>query len=135
DEPAIGLHQRDNARLLSTLKRLRDLGNSVIVVEHDEETMEEADWIVDFGPGAGELGGEIVAEGPPQKVMQAERSLTGAYLSRRRRIEVPSQRRRGNGKSLRLPGAAANNLKEVDVEFPLGTLTAVSAVPRAAKSP
>src|SRR5438132_4533262 len=134
DEPSIGLHQRDNARLLATLKRLRDLGNSVIVVEHDEETMEEADWIVDFGPGAGELGGEIVAEGPPNKVMQAERSLTGAYLSGRRRIEVPSQRRRGNGKSLRLLGAAANNLKEVDVEFPLGTLTAVSGVSGAGKS-
>jgi excinuclease ABC subunit A len=134
DEPSIGLHQRDNARLLATLKRLRDLGNSVIVVEHDEETMEEADWIVDFGPGAGELGGEIVAEGPPQKVMQAERSLTGAYLSGRRRIEVPSQRRRGNGKGLRLLGAAANNLKEVDVEFPLGTLTAVTGVSGAGKS-
>src|SRR3954464_1876231 len=134
DEPSIGLHQRDNARLLATLKRLRDLGNSVIVVEHDEETMEEADWIVDFGPGAGELGGEIVAEGPPEKVMQAERSLTGAYLSGRRRIEVPSQRRRGNGKSLRLLGAAANNLKEVDVEFPLGCLIAVTGVSGAGKS-
>ncbi len=134
DEPSIGLHQRDNARLLATLKRLRDLGNSVIVVEHDEETMEEADWIVDFGPGAGELGGEIVAEGPPQKIMQAERSVTGAYLSGRRRIEVPPSRRRGNGKSLRLLGAAANNLKEVDVEFPLGTFTAVSGVSGAGKS-
>ena len=134
DEPSIGLHQRDNARLLATLKRLRDLGNSVIVVEHDEETMEEADWIVDFGPGAGELGGEIVAEGPPQKIMQAERSVTGAYLSGRRRIEVPPSRRRGNGKSLRLLGAAANNLKEVDVEFPLGTLTAVTGVSGAGKS-
>ena len=134
DEPSIGLHQRDNARLLATLKRLRDLGNSVIVVEHDEETMEEADWIVDFGPGAGELGGEIVAEGPPDKVMQAERSLTGAYLAGRRRIEVPSQRRRGNGKSLRLMGAAANNLKEVDVEFPLGCLIAVTGVSGAGKS-
>jgi len=134
DEPSIGLHQRDNARLLATLKRLRDLGNSVIVVEHDEETMEEADWIVDFGPGAGELGGEIVAEGPPQKVMQAERSLTGAYLAGRRRIEVPATRRRGSGKSLRLMGAAANNLKEVDVEFPLGTLTAVTGVSGAGKS-
>ena len=134
DEPSIGLHQRDNARLLATLKRLRDLGNSVIVVEHDEETMEEADWIVDFGPGAGELGGEIVAEGPPQKIMQAERSITGAYLSGRRRIEVPASRRRGNGKNLRLLGAAANNLKEVDVEFPLGTLTAVTGVSGAGKS-
>src|SRR2546425_762689 len=134
DEPSIGLHQRDNARLLATLKRLRVVGNSVIVVEHDEETMEEADWIVDFGPGAGELGGEIVAEGPPAKVMQAERSITGAYLSGRRRIEVPSQRRRGSGKTLRLLGAAANNLKEVDVEFPLGTLTAVTGVSGAGKS-
>jgi excinuclease ABC subunit A len=134
DEPSIGLHQRDNARLLATLKRLRDLGNSVIVVEHDEETMEEADWIVDFGPGAGELGGEIVAEGPPQKVMQAERSLTGAYLAGRRRIDVPSQRRRGNGKSLRLMGAAANNLKEVDVEFPLGVVIGVTGVSGAGKS-
>src|SRR2546422_2347900 len=115
DEPSIGLHQRDNVRLLSTLKRLRDPGTSVIVVEHDEETMEEADWIVDFGPGAGELGGEIVAEGPPKKVMQTERSLTGAYLAGRRKIEVPPQRRRGNGKGLRLLGAAGDNLKEVDV--------------------
>jgi excinuclease ABC subunit A len=134
DEPSIGLHQRDNARLLATLKRLRDVGNSVIVVEHDEETMEEADWIVDFGPGAGELGGEIVAEGPPKKVMQAERSITGAYLAGRRRIDVPSQRRRGNGKSLRLLGAAANNLKEVDVEFPLGCLIGVTGVSGAGKS-
>src|SRR5215470_17961256 len=134
DEPSIGLHQRDNARLLATLKRLRDLGNSVIVVEHDEETMEEADWIADFGPGAGELGGEIVATGSPREVMRTERSVTGAYLAGRRRIEVPSARRRGNGKSLRLMGAAANNLKEVDVEFPLGTLTAVTGVSGAGKS-
>src|SRR5471030_64624 len=115
DEPSIGLHQRDNARLLATLKRLRDLGNSVIVVEHDEETMEEADWLVDFGPGAGELGGEIVAAGTPRDVMKNERSITGSYLSGRRRIEVPAQRRRGNGKSIKLLGAAANNLKEVEI--------------------
>jgi len=134
DEPSIGLHQRDNARLLATLKRLRDLGNSVIVVEHDEETMEEADWLVDFGPGAGELGGEVVAEGTPREVMQSQRSLTGAYLSGRRRIEVPSQRRRGNGKVLRLLGAAANNLKDVDVEFPLGCLVAITGVSGAGKS-
>src|SRR5205823_8870979 len=134
DEPSIGLHQRDNARLLATLKRLRDVCNSVIVVEHDEETMDEADWIVDLGPGAGELGGEIVAEGPPQKVMQAERSVTGAYLAGRKRIDVPSQRRRGNGKSLRLLGAAANNLKEVDVDFPLGCLIGVTGVSGAGKS-
>ena len=134
DEPSIGLHQRDNARLLATLKRLRDLGNSVIVVEHDEETMEEADWLVDFGPGAGELGGEIVAEGTPREVMKTERSLTGAYLSGRRRIEVPAQRRRGTGKSVRLMGAAANNLKEVDVDLPLGCLVAVTGVSGAGKS-
>src|SRR5919198_2674831 len=119
DEPSIGLHQRDNMRLLATLKRLRDLGNSVIVVEHDEETMEEADWIIDFGPGAGEVGGEIVASGPPREVMKSERSLTGAYLAGRRKIDVPAQRRRGSGKSVKLIGAAENNLKDIDVEFPL----------------
>jgi excinuclease ABC subunit A len=134
DEPSIGLHQRDNARLLSTLKRLRDLGNSVIVVEHDEETMVEADFIVDFGPGAGELGGEIVAQGSPQEVMKTERSLTGAYLSGRRKIDIPAQRRRGNGKWVRLLGAAANNLKEVDVDIPLGSLVAVTGVSGAGKS-
>ena len=134
DEPSIGLHQRDNARLLATLKRLRDLGNSVIVVEHDEETMHEADFIVDFGPGAGELGGEVVAAGTPREVMKNEKSITGGYLSGRRRIEIPAQRRRGNGKSVRLLGAAANNLKEVDVEFPLGCLVAVTGVSGAGKS-
>jgi excinuclease ABC subunit A len=134
DEPSIGLHQRDNARLLSTLKRLRDLGNSVIVVEHDEETMEEADWLVDFGPGAGELGGHIVASGTPEEVRRNEASITGAYLSGRRRIEVPEQRRRGTGKSIKLLGAAANNLKDVDVEFPLGCLVAVTGVSGAGKS-
>jgi excinuclease ABC subunit A len=134
DEPSIGLHQRDNARLLSTLKRLRDLGNTVIVVEHDEETMEEADWIVDFGPGAGELGGEIVASGSPAEVMKSEQSITGGYLAGRRRIEVPQQRRRGTGKSIKLLGAAANNLKEVDVEVPLGCLVAVTGVSGAGKS-
>jgi excinuclease ABC subunit A len=134
DEPSIGLHQRDNARLLSTLKRLRDLGNSVIVVEHDEETMQEADWLVDFGPGAGELGGEIVASGAPREVMRNERSLTGAYLSGRKKIEIPPQRRRGNGKSIKLLGAAENNLKDVDVEIPLGCLVAVTGVSGAGKS-
>src|SRR5439155_22775982 len=99
DEPSIGLHQRDNGKLLATLKRLRDLGNSVIVVEHDEETMEEADWLVDFGPGAGELGGEIVSHGTPEQVMKDPQSLTGAYLSGRQEIEVPSERRkRGKAK-------------------------------------
>src|SRR4051812_41228585 len=134
DEPSIGLHQRDNARLLATLKRLRDVGNSVIVVEHDEETMEEADWLVDFGPGAGELGGEIVASGAPKDVMRVDRSITGAYLSGRRKIEIPAQRRRGNGKSVRLLGAAANNLKDVDVEIPLGSLVAVAGGAGAGKS-
>src|SRR5260221_3839551 len=110
DEPSIGLHQRDNGKLLSTLKKLRDLGNSVVVVEHDEETMQEADWLVDFGPGAGELGGEIVASGTPREVMKNERSLTGAYLAGRRRIEIPAQRRRGNGKSVKLLGAAEDKL-------------------------
>ncbi|TMA28201.1 MAG: excinuclease ABC subunit UvrA [Deltaproteobacteria bacterium] len=134
DEPSIGLHQRDNARLLATLKRLRDLGNSVIVVEHDEETMVEADWIADFGPGAGELGGEIVAAGTPREIMKMERSLTGAYLSGRRKIEVPGQRRRGTGKSVRLMGAAENNLKDIDVDFPLGMLVAITGVSGAGKS-
>ena len=134
DEPSIGLHQRDNARLLATLKRLRDLGNSVVVVEHDEETMEEADWLVDFGPGAGELGGEIVAEGTPAQVKKVERSLTGAYLSGRKRIEIPGKRRRGNGLRISLHGATANNLKSVDVEIPLGVFTAVTGVSGAGKS-
>jgi excinuclease ABC subunit A len=134
DEPSIGLHQRDNARLLATLKRLRDLGNSVIVVEHDEETMEEADWLVDFGPGAGELGGEIVASGTPAEVMKNEKSITGAYLSGRRRIEVPRTRRPGTGERLSLRGASANNLKGVDVEIPLGTFVSVTGVSGAGKS-
>ena len=134
DEPSIGLHQRDNARLLSTLKRLRDLGNSVIVVEHDEETMEEADWLVDFGPGAGELGGEIVASGTPKQVKAVERSLTGGYLSGRRRIDVPAQRRRGNGHKIFIKGASENNLKDVDVDIPLGCLVAITGVSGAGKS-
>jgi len=134
DEPSIGLHQRDNGKLLATLKRLRDIGNSVIVVEHDEETMEEADWIVDFGPGAGELGGEVVAQGTPQQLMQDERSLTGAYLSGRREIPLPAQRRPGNGKKIRVIGAAENNLKNIDVDFPLGKLVAVTGVSGAGKS-
>jgi len=134
DEPSIGLHQRDNARLLATLQRLRDLGNSVIVVEHDEETMTEADYLVDFGPGAGELGGEIVAAGTPAEVMKNVKSLTGGYLSGRKRIEIPSKRRRGNGLHISLHGASANNLKSVDVEIPLGAFTAVTGVSGAGKS-
>src|SRR5499427_6450958 len=134
DEPSIGLHQRDNGKLLSTLKRLRDLGNSVVVVEHDEETMHAADWIVDFGPGAGELGGEIVSQGTPAEVMANPKSLTGAYLSGRERIEVPTVRRPVAKQKLTIQGAKANNLKNVTVEFPVGLLVAVTGVSGAGKS-
>jgi excinuclease ABC subunit A len=134
DEPSIGLHQRDNGRLIATLKKLRDLGNSVVVVEHDEETMEEADWIVDFGPGAGELGGEVVAEGTPQQVMANPRSLTGAFLSGRQEIEVPERRRPPGKHRLVVKGATENNLKDLDVEFPLGLMVAVTGVSGAGKS-
>jgi excinuclease ABC subunit A len=133
DEPSIGLHQRDNGKLLATLKRLRDIGNSVIVVEHDEETMEEADWIVDFGPGAGEHGGRIVAEGTPAEVKKSPRSVTGAYLSGRREIAVPPRRRTGRG-ALTIAGAAENNLKDVTVSLPLGCFVAVTGVSGAGKS-
>ncbi|HEY0840637.1 MAG TPA: excinuclease ABC subunit UvrA, partial [Vulgatibacter sp.] len=128
DEPSIGLHQRDNGKLLATLKRLRDIGNSVIVVEHDEETMEEADWIVDFGPGAGIQGGEIVAAGTPAQLRADPTSLTGAYLSGRREIAVPENRRKGNGHAITVLGAAEHNLKGIDVSFPLGELVAVTGV-------
>jgi excinuclease ABC subunit A len=134
DEPSIGLHQRDNGRLLGTLKRLRDLGNSVIVVEHDQETMEESDYLVDFGPGAGELGGDIVARGTPAEVMAHPTSITGRFLSGREEIAVPQKRRPGNGKEIRILGATENNLKNIDVEFPLGTLTVVTGVSGAGKS-
>jgi excinuclease ABC subunit A len=134
DEPSIGLHQRDNGRLLATLKRLRDLGNSVIVVEHDQETMEEADYLVDFGPGAGELGGEVVAAGTPAQVMKHPTSITGRYLSGREAIQVPAARRPGNGEKIRILGATENNLKNVDVEFPLSTFTVVTGVSGAGKS-
>jgi len=134
DEPSIGLHQRDNGKLLTTLKRLRDLGNSVIVVEHDEETMEEADWIVDFGPGAGELGGQVVAQGTPSEVMADENSVTGAYLSGRKEIEVPDRRHPPRKEKIVIRGAKENNLKDVDVEIPLGVLVAVTGVSGAGKS-
>jgi excinuclease ABC subunit A len=134
DEPSIGLHQRDNGKLLGTLQRLRDLGNSVIVVEHDEETMEAADWIVDFGPGAGELGGRVVAEGTPAQVKANEKSLTGAYLSGRRRIEVPDTRRRPTKAKIVIEGAKANNLKDITAELPLGLFIAVTGVSGAGKS-
>jgi excinuclease ABC subunit A len=134
DEPSIGLHQRDNRRLLDTLKALRDLGNSVVVVEHDEETMLEADHLVDFGPGAGVLGGEVVAAGTPAEVMKNAKSITGQFLSGRRRIDLPKERRAGNGKSVKVVGAAEHNLANVDVEFPLGRWIAVTGVSGAGKS-
>ncbi|HSM93998.1 MAG TPA: excinuclease ABC subunit UvrA [Anaeromyxobacteraceae bacterium] len=134
DEPSIGLHQRDNGKLLATLKRLRDVGNSVIVVEHDEETMEDADWIVDFGPGAGEHGGEIVGEGTPAQIQDLPRSITGAYLSGRREIEVPERRRATTRGGITVVGATENNLKDVTVRFPLGVFTAVTGVSGAGKS-
>ena len=134
DEPSIGLHQRDNGKLIQTLKDLRDLGNTVLVVEHDEETMRTADWLIDLGPGAGEHGGHIIAQGTPEEVAQVEDSLTGAYLSGRLRIEVPAERRPGNGKAIVVRGARENNLKGVDVEFPLGKLVCITGVSGSGKS-
>ena len=134
DEPSIGLHQRDNGRLIEALKRLRDIGNSILVVEHDQETMTEADWMVDFGPGAGIHGGRIVEEGPPAEVIARGKSLTARYLSGRVRIEVPATRRPGNGRFLTVAGAVENNLKSIDVRFPLGMLVAVTGVSGAGKS-
>src|SRR5512133_3632902 len=134
DEPSIGLHQRDNGKLLATLKRLRDVGNSVIVVEHDQETMEEADWIVDFGPGAGAHGGEVVSQGTPAEVKRDPRSLTGAYLSGRREIEVPEKRRTADHGAITIAGARENNLKDVTVSFPLGRMVSVTGVSGAGKS-
>ena len=134
DEPSIGLHQRDNRRLLDTLIAMRDLGNTVIVVEHDEETVRSADWVVDLGPGAGELGGEVVAAGKPDAVARNLRSLTGAYLSGRESIEVPATRRKGNGKALEVLGATQHNLKSLDVGFPLGVFTCVTGVSGSGKS-
>jgi len=134
DEPSIGLHQRDNNRLLETLKNLRDLGNTLLVVEHDEDTMYAADHIIDIGPGAGEHGGQVVAQGTAQEIMQVPESVTGQYLSRRKFIPVPSRRRPGNGKCLEVVGAAENNLKDINVKFPLGTLTLVTGVSGSGKS-
>jgi excinuclease ABC subunit A len=134
DEPSIGLHPRDNLRLLETLERLRDLQNTVLVVEHDEETIRRADYVVDLGPGAGKQGGFVVAAGPPSQIEAAKDSLTGQYLSGKLRIHVPSRRRSPNGKSLSVLGARANNLKNLDVHFPLGLLTVVTGVSGSGKS-
>ncbi|MFN3337645.1 MAG: excinuclease ABC subunit UvrA, partial [Thermomicrobium sp.] len=134
DEPSIGLHPRDNGRLIRTLLRLRDLGNTVIVVEHDEETIRAADWIIDIGPGAGEHGGRVVAAGPLEVIVNTPESITGQYLSGARRIAVPERRRRGNGKWLVVRGARENNLKNIDVAFPLGCFICVTGVSGSGKS-
>ena len=134
DEPSIGLHQRDNGKLIATLKNLRDIGNSVIVVEHDEETMAEADYIVDIGPGAGIHGGEVVVAGTPEEVASCHDSITGEYLSGRRIIPVPQQRRPGNGSFIRIEGATENNLKNLNVDIPLGCIVAVTGVSGSGKS-
>ncbi len=134
DEPSIGLHQKDNGKLIDTLRKMRDLGNSLIVVEHDEETMRAADFIVDIGPGAGVHGGEVVVAGTVDDVMNEPRSITGRYLSGKEKIEIPSERTKGNGRFLTLRGASLNNLKDVDVSFPLGTLIAVTGVSGSGKS-
>ncbi|HML39781.1 MAG TPA: excinuclease ABC subunit UvrA [Bellilinea sp.] len=134
DEPSIGLHPRDNNRLLETLKGLRDLGNSVLVVEHDEDTIRSADWIIDLGPGAGEHGGYITAEGTPEMILRDKKSLTGAYLSGRMQVPVPAERRHGNGKWLKIIGARENNLRNVDVSIPLGKLVCITGVSGSGKS-
>src|SRR3989475_1053600 len=135
DEPSIGLHQRDNARLLETLKRLRDLGNTVIVVEHDEEAIRTADWLVDMGPGAGVHGGHLVAKGIPDDVMRSPDSITGQYLTGMRQIPVPPRSRTGHpGQILRLVGARGNNLKDITAEIPLGTFCCVTGVSGGGKS-
>ncbi|MBR6675942.1 MAG: excinuclease ABC subunit UvrA [Clostridia bacterium] len=134
DEPSIGLHQRDNSKLIATLKKLRDLGNSVIVVEHDEETMEESDYIIDVGPGAGIHGGQIMCAGTPEEVKKCDESLTGLFLSGKRQIKVPKERRVGNGSFLTVTGAEHNNLKCIDVSIPLGTFTCVTGVSGSGKS-
>lgn len=134
DEPSIGLHARDNERLLNTLTSMRDLGNTVLVVEHDEETIRRADWIVDLGPGAGENGGTVVAEGTPEQILKDKASLTGAYLSGRKQIAVPNKRREGNGRSIVIHGARQNNLKNLTVEIPLGKLICITGVSGSGKS-
>ena len=134
DEPSIGLHQRDNNKLIATLKRLRDIGNTVIVVEHDEDTMRACDYIVDIGPGAGVHGGEVVFSGTPDELMKFNGSITGDYLSHRRVIAVPKVRRLGNGSFITVVGARENNLKNITVDFPLGKFICVSGVSGSGKS-
>ncbi len=134
DEPSIGLHQRDNTKLINTLKDLRDIGNTVLVIEHDEETMQEADYIIDMGPGAGVHGGSIIAEGTPAEIKKNKNSVTGKYLSGKISIEIPKERRKGNGQFLKVIGASENNLRNVDVDFPLGCLTVVTGVSGSGKS-
>lgn len=134
DEPSIGLHPRDNSRLLDTLKGLRDLGNTVLVVEHDDETIRDADWVIDLGPAAGEHGGQVIAEGTPKQILAHPKSLTGQYLSGRKQVGVPKKRREGNGKSLKIIGASANNLKNINVDIPLGKLVCITGVSGSGKS-
>lgn len=134
DEPSIGLHQRDNDRLIESLKKMRDLGNTLIVVEHDEDTMMQADWLIDVGPGAGEFGGEIIASGTPKQVAKNKKSITGQYLSGKKFIPVPLERRSGNGRFIEIKGAAQNNLQHLDVRFPLGKFIAVTGVSGSGKS-
>ena len=134
DEPSIGLHQKDNAKLIATLTRLRDLGNTVLVVEHDEETIRTADWVIDIGPGAGEHGGEVIANGPLEQLLGEPRSITGAFLRGEQMVPIPARRRKGNGKSLVVRGARAHNLKDIDVTFPLGRFIAVTGVSGSGKS-
>ncbi|DAC63569.1 MAG TPA: excinuclease ABC subunit A, partial [Candidatus Poseidoniales archaeon] len=128
DEPSIGLHSRDNDRLLATLRELCDLGNTLIVVEHDEATLRHADWLVDIGPGAGKAGGRIVANGPLKQLLKSKDSITGAYLSGKTSISVPEERVEPNGQSIQLRGARLNNLQHIDVEIPIGCMVAVTGV-------
>ncbi len=134
DEPSIGLHPRDNDRLLTTLKGLRDIGNTVLVVEHDDDTIRTADWVIDLGPGAGEQGGKIIAEGTPAEIIAHPKSLTGAYLSGRKHVPIPKKRREGNGKILTIVGARANNLKNINVKIPLGKFVCITGVSGSGKS-
>ena len=134
DEPSIGLHPRDNNRLITTLKSLRDIGNSILVVEHDQETIESADWVIDIGPRAGKYGGEVTFSGHPDDLYKSKKSLTGQYLSGMKMIKVPSSRRSGISKTLSIKGASGNNLKSVDIDFPLGIFITITGVSGSGKS-